>query len=218
LNTRRFGLTIFFILLTLSIGLISVNSTLTLKAQNSALTQDGNGVAVQDIEQLHSSNQDDQVVSGDSSILSGNNLICQDQESSNGVLEQICNSGVNNPNNDELIMMFSTSVRSPHYPITIETFALDGQPLDKIQTEIIGNGESFQVPINKQTSTMKIMIFNVGSPSFVYGFLTVLDKDSQMGTKRMNCSDSKDDRSAQCEVNGLLNTKPILGVVHIEER
>jgi len=52
-------------------------------AQSNALAQKGTSQANQMKEQLQSSNQDNQVVSGDSSILSGNNLQCQNQVNSN---------------------------------------------------------------------------------------------------------------------------------------
>jgi hypothetical protein len=80
-------LVIFFILLSLSIGLASTNLPLSPSyAQNSALLQSGNGDddVEQETEQGQSSDQDNQVVSGDSSVLSGNNLSCQNQGSSDG--------------------------------------------------------------------------------------------------------------------------------------
>jgi hypothetical protein len=82
LKLRRLTLTAFFIALTLSIGLVSVNLPLTVMAQNSALSQSGNSDSEQEIKQSQSSDQNGQVVSGDSSILSGNNLACQDQDNS----------------------------------------------------------------------------------------------------------------------------------------
>jgi len=77
-KTKRFVLTVMSIVLTLSIGLVSINSPYYTIAQNEGLAQDGsNGEADQDIEQLQASNQDNQVVSGDRSIASGNNFLCQ---------------------------------------------------------------------------------------------------------------------------------------------
>jgi hypothetical protein len=75
-------LTIFFILLTISIGLFYGNLPVTSSyAQNNSLYQSGNGDdAEQGTGQVRASDQDNQVVSGDSSVLSGNNLLCQDQE------------------------------------------------------------------------------------------------------------------------------------------
>jgi len=51
----------------------------SVKAQNSAISQNGNGESEQETKQGQSSNQDNQVVSGDSSILSGNSIGCQNQ-------------------------------------------------------------------------------------------------------------------------------------------
>lgn len=82
MTLKRLSLTVFFISLTLSIGLVSVNSPLTVNAQNSALSQKGSGDAYQKTGQSQSSNSDSQVVSGESSILSGNNAQCKDQENS----------------------------------------------------------------------------------------------------------------------------------------
>ena len=67
----RFSLTIFFILLTLSIRIVSVNLPVTAKAQNSVLSHNGAGSAEQDTEQEQSSEQNGQVVSGENNILSG---------------------------------------------------------------------------------------------------------------------------------------------------
>jgi hypothetical protein len=81
LNTKRLSLTLFFILLTLSTGLVSVNLPLTVMAQNSALSQSGSGNhAEQETNQAQSSDQDNQVISGDTNLLSGNNVLCQNQE------------------------------------------------------------------------------------------------------------------------------------------
>lgn len=82
MDTKRLTLTAFFIALTLSIGLVSVNLPLSSYAQNSALSQSGNNHSEQETEQEQSSTQDNQVVSGDSSVLSGNNLSCQGQSNS----------------------------------------------------------------------------------------------------------------------------------------
>ncbi len=73
--------TAFFVLLTLSIGMVSVNLPLQSYAQNNALSQSGKGNdGEQETGQGQSSNQDNQVVSGDASILSGNSVICQNQD------------------------------------------------------------------------------------------------------------------------------------------
>lgn len=85
MTIKRLSLTAFFVVLTLSVGLVSVNFPLTVKGQNSALSQDGDGTGEQNTEQVQSSKQDIQVVSGDSSVLSGNNLQCQDQNNSDAL-------------------------------------------------------------------------------------------------------------------------------------
>ncbi len=91
MNIKRSSLTAFFILLTLSIGLVSANSPLTVKAQDNALSQNGVGAAEQETEQGQSSTQDNQIVSGDSSIASGNNLLCQDEDNSKGIKAMLPN-------------------------------------------------------------------------------------------------------------------------------
>jgi len=83
LTIKRLSLTVFFVVLTLSIGLVSVNLPLSSYGQNSALSQNGNGDdAGQGTGQVQTSHQDNQVVSGDATTLSGNNVQCQDQENS----------------------------------------------------------------------------------------------------------------------------------------
>lgn len=59
---------------------------MTVTAQNSALSQSGNSDSEQETRQSQSSDQNGQVISGDTSILSGNNLVCQDQDNSEAVL------------------------------------------------------------------------------------------------------------------------------------
>lgn len=82
MTLKRLSFTSFFIFLTLSIGIVSINSPLNVNAQNSALTQSGGGTAEHEIEQGQLSTQNNQIVTGDDSILSGNNLACQDQDNS----------------------------------------------------------------------------------------------------------------------------------------
>ena len=78
MKIKRICLIVVNIILILSIGLFSVNLPNNTLAQNEGLTQDGsNGKADQDIEQLQKSKQNNQVVSGDESIASGNNILCQ---------------------------------------------------------------------------------------------------------------------------------------------
>jgi hypothetical protein len=89
LKIKRLSLTAFFIVLTLSIGLVSVNFPLTVKAQNNELSQNGNGNAEQETGQVQSSSQNGQVVSGEGNTLSGNNLLCQSMEDSK-IVPSLC--------------------------------------------------------------------------------------------------------------------------------
>ena len=84
---------------TMSIGIVTVNLPLSGKAQNGALSQERGGEAAQGIEQGLSTEQSQQVISGDTSILSGNNLLCQNQLHSPvySLLTGICNLGQLNP-------------------------------------------------------------------------------------------------------------------------
>lgn len=76
---------------TLFIGLVLLNLPSSVNAQNNALSQDdGDGAAEQKTKQEQSSNQDNQVVSGGSTIASGNNLLCDTMDKSNA-LEGIVN-------------------------------------------------------------------------------------------------------------------------------
>ena len=68
-----------------------MNLSLSANTQNNALSQLGNGgTAEQGTEQEHSSDQNGQVVSGDTSILSGNSILCQTMENS-------CESAISRP-------------------------------------------------------------------------------------------------------------------------
>lgn len=77
-------------------------------AQNNALSQEGNSQDDQEIEQSLTSGQDNQVVSGDSSILSGNNIQCNSQINSKttpGISDAICAIGglnIPDPNEDKV--------------------------------------------------------------------------------------------------------------------
>lgn len=101
MKTKRFVLIVFSIVLTLSIGLVSINSPYYAIAQNEGSAQDGsNGEADQDIEQLQASNQNNQVVSGDGSIASGNNFLCQTMNNidANSIMDNVCkNEGLGGP-------------------------------------------------------------------------------------------------------------------------
>lgn len=105
-------------LLTLSIGLVSVNSPLSsaANAQNSAISQKGNGDSEQDTKQLQSSDQNGQIVSGESSILSGNNLVCQDQDNSDGSLG-LCPEGLTSPSLEIRTVRLHTVLFADCFPI-----------------------------------------------------------------------------------------------------
>ncbi|WP_196816326.1 hypothetical protein [Candidatus Nitrosocosmicus oleophilus] len=92
---------------------MSTNSVVkSVHAQSNTLAQKGNSQAEQVIDQLQSSNQDDQVVSGDSSILSGNNLQCQNQDNSQG-FDEGCNLGQTNlpPNGPTAKLIVDATVK-----------------------------------------------------------------------------------------------------------
>ncbi len=100
LNIKRLSLTLFFIVLTLSIGLVSVNLPLLSYAQNNILGQDGNGLAEQIIDQSQSFEQDGQVVSGDYTVLSGNNILCTKGNNLDELSNSIGNCDLNPMPND----------------------------------------------------------------------------------------------------------------------
>jgi hypothetical protein len=86
--------------LTLSIGLVSVNLPLSSYAQNNILGQDGNGLAKQITDQSQSSEQDGQVVSGDFTILSGNNILCTKGNNLDELSNSLGNCDLNPMSND----------------------------------------------------------------------------------------------------------------------
>lgn len=124
MTIKRLGLAVFFIILTLSIGLVSVNSPLSVKAQNNALSQAGNGNdGEQETDQSQSSDQVNQIVSGDTSVLSGNNLLCQSTENPEiDVSNTFCNQAdLNNPPSDgqelsQIIIHIQRVGFAPHDP------------------------------------------------------------------------------------------------------
>jgi hypothetical protein len=102
LSIIKLSITSFFIVLTLSLGFISATLPLSVNAQHSALSQSGSGNdSEQETNQAQSSEQDNQVISGDSSILSGNNLECQSINNSPGLEEhdKICSLEGGEPGN-----------------------------------------------------------------------------------------------------------------------
>ncbi|MDF0682253.1 MAG: hypothetical protein P0116_14935 [Candidatus Nitrosocosmicus sp.] len=115
MTLKRLCLTLVLTFLTLSIGMISIHSPLKANAQNSA-SQSGNSDSEQETKQLQSSDQNGQVVSGDSSILSGNNLFCQDEVSSDITQSiEVCNNEIfqdSNPNLDKATLKITTIQRA----------------------------------------------------------------------------------------------------------
>ncbi len=91
MNNSELSLTLFFMLLSISIGVVLVNSPLNAKAQNNVLSQNGVGAAEQETEQGQVLTQNNQVVSEDNSILSGNHLLCQSMDDPN-VVSSLCSS------------------------------------------------------------------------------------------------------------------------------
>lgn len=62
--------------------MVSIYTPLNINALNSALTQSGGGTTEHEVQQEQSSTQNNQVITGDGSVLSGNNLQCQNQDNS----------------------------------------------------------------------------------------------------------------------------------------
>lgn len=117
LNAKKSSLTIFFMLLILSIGMISIYSPLDANAQNTGLAQgQGNGEAGQSIEQGQTSNQDNLIVSGESNLFSGNNLACQKQANSDITQSsEVCNDEIiqnSIPNLDKATLKITTIQRA----------------------------------------------------------------------------------------------------------
>lgn len=100
----------------MSIGLVSVNLPITISAQNNALYQKGNGNSGQETKQLLSSDQNGQIVSGESSILSGNNMVCQDQYNSDTNLG-LCPEGATPPNLEIRTIHLHTVLFADCFPI-----------------------------------------------------------------------------------------------------
>jgi len=117
-------------LLTFSIGLVSVNLPLSSIAQSNAISQSGSDKAIQEKVQSQLSSQDNQIVSGASSVLSGNNLNCQKQDNFR-ISEENCMSGIGTgggePNKNRIdinIVIHSTELR-PNYPVTVAIYDQD---------------------------------------------------------------------------------------------
>jgi hypothetical protein len=128
LTVKRLSLTAFFISLTLSVGLVSVNLPLSVDAQNSVLSQnDGEGAAKEDTEQSQSSKQNSQVVSGKATILSGNNVQCQSEINSDSLtnLGDRCSAIVPSPTfNHEVCIDCIGDLPSPYRSIVANALGL----------------------------------------------------------------------------------------------
>ena len=101
-------------ILTFSTGLVSVNLPVTANAQNNTLSQRGNGNSDQQTEQLQSSEQNSQVGSGYSSILSGNNVFCRNI-SQNEIMDYQIGSCFND--NDDPV----STISDLHYTFNIQS-------------------------------------------------------------------------------------------------
>ena len=162
MTIRKSGLTAFFILLTLSIGLVSINSPLIAKAQNNALSQDGDGAAEQQTEQEQSSTEDNQVISGDTSILSGNSVLCQNQENSDStIFEGVCEDAIssNPPTNGQLMSIVSIHIsRSGDVPsgnwgsVRIQDPSANIDITQKIQSQDRARTFYFNIPVGDHYS------------------------------------------------------------------
>lgn len=144
MNIKRLSLTAFIILLTLSIGLVSVNSPLTVKAQNNALSQSSVGAADQETELGQSSDQDNQIVSGDSSIASGNNLLCQDEDNSKGIKAKL-------PNTLGSCLVDEPSSQLPNIGrnvLTIDVASIHTSSEITVTDESDGSSDSFTVGVD----------------------------------------------------------------------
>ena len=146
-------------ILTLSIGLVSVNSPLSVKAQNNAISQNGGGAAEQEIKQGQSSTQNNRIISGDSSILSGNNLLCQAMEHS--VVPSLCSAdGLSeppptSPNQDRAPLHITVTTTTtplcgtgdppcPQYVVLINVLDENRQNVNAVASWVIGR-EQFTV-------------------------------------------------------------------------
>lgn len=67
----------------LSNGVMNAITSKTVYAQDNSISQEGSGAGKQNLSQLKDSDLNNQVISCDVSILSGNNLDCQVQDNSN---------------------------------------------------------------------------------------------------------------------------------------
>lgn len=202
LNTDKSIVIAFFVFLTLSIGIVSTNSVSKfVYAQSNVLGQIGGGNAYEDIEQVQTPNQDNQVVSGDSSILSGNNLQCQDQDNSD-ISDEDCNSGVVNiPNRGApLDLIINTNEQRPQYTIIIDQFNRDEDFIGGSSESITNSTYLFSKELDPRTDSVKLYI--EGLPKDKIVTTTV----SNFGGIPIRCNGPEDDGTIRCDANGLYNS------------
>lgn len=156
-------------------------------AQSNSLAQKGNSQADQLKEQLQSSNQDNQLVSGDSSVLSGNNLQCQDQKNSKDIINDnvICLSPEQTSNPPPLTV--SRNILILHIfddsRITGTITVSDSMGSETIRVNFEDAAE-FVIPINdKYTVT-----YNPGSGNPNGLDITFLSKDCKRIGNSFSCS------------------------------
>ncbi len=125
--------------------------------------------------QSQSSNSDSQVVSGESSILSGNNLLCQTMQESDPLtgLNDMCDiDGINNPippNQDTAVLEITSILRANCIPYIIPCPQPDGQI--SVGYEFNGDDEwrSFQPETDSPGGTDHIFIrMDVGANFYIF--------------------------------------------------
>jgi len=144
-----------------SIGVMSANSEAkSVYAQSNSLAQKGNSQAYQVIEQLQSSDQDNQAVSGESSILSGNNLQCQNQDNSK-VSASNCASGLGNVPNGGIFSftIYRPNSETPNLILTIDQFNQAGDPIgSQITDTMTGQWYRFTNGLDPRTDSITLTI------------------------------------------------------------
>lgn len=157
----------------MSIGSTTANTmTKTVYAQSNSVAQEGSGDdAKQGIGQLQESNQDNQVVSGDSSILSGSNLQCQEQDGLKA-LEQMCNTSTSEGLGDffdrHLEVRVTTINTTESYQMKIVTYDEKFNPIDETTHEIMGNSV-IERPVSKDAYAYSLTVSTNGQSFGVVG-------------------------------------------------
>jgi hypothetical protein len=143
-------------------------------AQNSALSQTGSGNdGEQETNNDPSSNQDNQIVSGESSILSGNNVLCQNQDNVE-FFNQNCDSVVD-PEDERIshiyIDLLTNAKTLPVFTYTLSlyygneidqhqysTTALDGE----IDLIVLRGFDKLQVEVNTDSKYLNMFAYGSG--------------------------------------------------------